>query len=55
MPEEVTEPLVYADGLCVNIDSGMYLGGPGFYISCLGWNDRPWELGVGIFRPTPNS
>ena len=30
LPEEVTEPLVYADGLCVNVDSGMYLGGPGF-------------------------
>jgi len=21
---------VYAGGLCVNVDSGMYLGGPGF-------------------------
>jgi len=30
MPEEVTAPLVYADGLCVNVDGGMYLGGPGF-------------------------
>jgi hypothetical protein len=30
LPEEVTEPLVYAGGLCVNVDSGMYLGGPGF-------------------------
>jgi hypothetical protein len=30
MPEEVSEPLVYADGLCVNVDGGMYLGGPGF-------------------------
>jgi hypothetical protein len=30
LPEEVTEPLVYADGLCVNVDAGMYLGGPGF-------------------------
>ena len=30
MPEDVTEPLVYADGLCVNVDGGMYLGGPGF-------------------------
>jgi hypothetical protein len=26
----VTAPLVYADGLCVNCDSGMYHGGPGF-------------------------
>jgi hypothetical protein len=30
MPEEVTEPLIYADGLCVNVDGGLYLGGPGF-------------------------
>jgi hypothetical protein len=30
LPEEVTEPLVYADGLCVNVDAGLYLGGPGF-------------------------
>lgn len=29
-PEEVTSALVYADGLCVNVDGGMYLGGPGF-------------------------
>jgi len=26
----VTEALSYADGLCVNVDGGMYLGGPGF-------------------------
>lgn len=26
----VTEPYLYADGLCVNVDGGMYLGGPGF-------------------------
>ncbi|HEX9439253.1 MAG TPA: serine/threonine protein phosphatase, partial [Roseiflexaceae bacterium] len=30
LPEEVVEPLVYAGGLCVNVDGGMYLGGPGF-------------------------
>jgi Calcineurin-like phosphoesterase len=30
LPEEVTEPLVYAGGLCVNVDGGMYMGGPGF-------------------------
>ncbi|HEX9986979.1 MAG TPA: metallophosphoesterase [Chloroflexia bacterium] len=29
-PEEVTEPLVYAGGLCVNVDGGMCEGGPGF-------------------------
>ena len=27
---EVTQPLVYADGLCINVDGGMYMGGPGF-------------------------
>jgi hypothetical protein len=30
LPEEVVEPLVYAGGLCVNVDGGIYLGGPGF-------------------------
>jgi hypothetical protein len=29
-PEAVTGPLVYANGLCVNVDGGMYRGGPGF-------------------------
>ncbi|HEY7029848.1 MAG TPA: metallophosphoesterase [Thermomicrobiales bacterium] len=28
-PDEVVAPLVYAGGLCVNVDGGMYLGGPG--------------------------
>jgi hypothetical protein len=27
---QVTAPLIYADGLCVDVDGGMYLGGPGF-------------------------
>ncbi|MBX3086767.1 MAG: serine/threonine protein phosphatase, partial [Anaerolineae bacterium] len=27
---EVTKPLIYAEGLCVNVDGGMYLGGSGF-------------------------
>lgn len=27
---QINEPLVYADGLCVNVDGGMYLGGNGF-------------------------
>ncbi|MBK9942749.1 MAG: metallophosphoesterase [Kouleothrix sp.] len=30
LPEQVTEPLVYAGGMCVNVDGGMYLDGPGF-------------------------
>ncbi|RIH83062.1 Bis(5'-nucleosyl)-tetraphosphatase, symmetrical [Calidithermus terrae] len=29
-PEEVREPLVYAEGLCVNLDHCLYQGGPGF-------------------------
>jgi hypothetical protein len=28
--EAVREPLLYAAGLCLDIDPGMYLGGPGF-------------------------
>ena len=28
--QPVTAPLVYNDGLCINIDGGMYLGEPGF-------------------------
>jgi hypothetical protein len=28
-PGDVIEPLIYADGLCVNVDGGMCLGGPG--------------------------
>jgi hypothetical protein len=28
--EDVTGPLVYAGGRCVNVDGGMYMGGPGF-------------------------
>jgi len=30
IPELVTEALIYANGLCVNLDPGMYRGGPGF-------------------------
>lgn len=29
-PDLVQTPLVYAEGLCINIDGGMYLGSPGF-------------------------
>ncbi len=28
--DKVTEPLIYADGLCMDVDGGMYKGGPGF-------------------------
>jgi hypothetical protein len=29
-PEAVREPVCYAAGLCLDVDPGMYLGGPGF-------------------------
>jgi hypothetical protein len=29
-PEAVREPVLYAGGLCLDVDPGMYLGGPGF-------------------------
>jgi len=29
-PEKVQMPLVYGDGMCVNVDGGIYMGGPGF-------------------------
>lgn len=29
-PDSVTGPLHYADGVCIDIDGGIYLGGPGF-------------------------
>lgn len=29
-PETIVAPLIYADGRCVDIDGGIYLGGPGF-------------------------
>ncbi len=28
--KKVTEALVYADGCCINVDGGLYMGGPGF-------------------------
>jgi hypothetical protein len=27
---DVTKPLLYAEGMCINVDGGMYLGGSGF-------------------------
>jgi hypothetical protein len=30
LPQDVTRPFIYADGLCINVDGGMYAGGPGF-------------------------
>lgn len=28
----VTAPVVYADGLCMDVDGGIYMGGPGFVV-----------------------
>lgn len=30
LPHQVINPLIYANDLCINIDGGMYMGGPGF-------------------------
>ncbi len=29
-PKTITTPLIYAEQLCINVDGGMFLGGPGF-------------------------
>jgi hypothetical protein len=29
-PQMVRAPLVYAYDLCINVDGGMFMGGPGF-------------------------
>jgi hypothetical protein len=34
-PETVIEPYIYRDGRCVNVDPGIYLGGPGFAYQAL--------------------
>jgi hypothetical protein len=28
--KKVTGPLIYADGRCINVDGGLYMGSPGF-------------------------
>ena len=28
--EDVRSPLVYAEGLCTNVDAGLFMGAPGF-------------------------
>lgn len=30
----ITTPLIYAEGQCINVDGGMFLGGPGFIYPC---------------------
>lgn len=36
-PELVDKPLVYANGLCINVDGGIYMGGPGFAYRLPSW------------------
>jgi hypothetical protein len=40
-PASIAEPLIYAGGLCVNVDGGMYQGGPGFVYRAE--PSSPWE------------
>lgn len=35
-PEEVNHAWVYADGTCINVDGGIYLGSPGFVHELIG-------------------
>ncbi len=35
-PGSVTDPLVYVDGRAVNVDGGIYMGGPGFVLEMEG-------------------
>lgn len=35
-PHMITSPLIYADGLCVNVDHGLYRGGSGFVYEARG-------------------
>jgi hypothetical protein len=39
-PDSITKPLIYADGMCINIDSGIYMGGSGFIYE-MDYNDEP--------------
>lgn len=40
-PSTVLEPLVYADDLCMDVDGGMYMGGPGFVVELAGQHSQP--------------
>jgi 3',5'-cyclic AMP phosphodiesterase CpdA len=35
-PSDVVGPLLYAEGLCLDVDGGMYMGGPGFVVNTAG-------------------
>jgi hypothetical protein len=49
-PEEITEPLTYAGGLCVNVDGGLCEGGPGF-VYRLPILSPPYQLENATQRP----
>jgi len=40
-PEAVTHAHVYQAGRCVNVDPGLYLGGPGVCVLAAQWRQRP--------------
>ncbi len=42
-PEHITAPFVYAGGRCVNVDGGMYLGGPGFVYELPRWQELAYR------------
>jgi len=46
LPQEVRNALVYAGGRCVNVDGGLFLGGPGFVHPLLPLaSDGRWHAG----------
>lgn len=51
-PEEVTEPLIYAGDLCVNVDGGMCGGGPGFVYRLPPLSTKYPKAGYATERPT---
>jgi hypothetical protein len=54
-PEVVTKPLVYANGLCINVDSGMYLGSPGFVYRLPSWIESIASFSRTTVRPVTPS
>ena len=44
--DTVTAPLLYAGGLCLNVDGGMYRGGPGFVYELPSLETRPARQAV---------
>jgi hypothetical protein len=53
--ESITKPLVYANGLCINVDSGMYLGSPGFAYRLPTWIESIASFSRNNVRRVPQS